>query len=156
MFNFLFHYVRSAIVARRLLSTFSKTWQERMRRIKLLAIFLRFDMNIKLFCRINYFSQLLNFSIIIRMVELCGITDAGALEGHAKGNWANFSSYFIFISYDSLGGNAPTNRVIKETAVIAKGYGFENRCLRNKGIYISIFFHRRVAVALRIRIRRRL
>ena len=40
--------------------------------------------------------------------------DAGALEGHAKG------------------GNAPTNRVIKETAVIAKGYGFENRCLRNK------------------------
>ena len=35
--------------------------------------------------------------------------DAGALEGHAKG------------------GNAPTNRVIKETAIIAKGYGYNKK-----------------------------
>ena len=67
--------------------------------------------------------------------------DAGALEGHAKGIIEhNILSYFILFRMISiLGGNAPTNRVIKETAVIAKGYGFENRCLRNKGINISIF-----------------
>ena len=73
--------------------------------------------------------------------------DAGDLEGHAKGTTTivifsvnSFNCIFTISTILITGGNAPTNSVIKETAVIALGFGYEHRCLKNKGISICDIF----------------